>query len=339
MVMNIAGTTTQVLILEDTSQVGAARRCAQQLAERLSFNEEDAGRVAILATELASNVLKHAERGVLHLRAIQGRSVPGVELIAIDKGAGFDWSSCLTDGYSTRGTQGIGLGAVSRMADIVDAYADKRGAVVMARIYPGRSERGEDIRLGVSSHAVEGETECGDAWGVAIDGERLSAVVIDGLGHGDAAAQAALAGAQAFAADPFGLPVPLMTSVHQSMVGSRGGAVAIAQFDAKRDQLHFAGVGNISASIQAAESSRGLVSHPGIVGMQFRKAHNLDYDKVAGKLLIMHSDGLQSRWRLNEYPGLWQRHPSVIAAVLYRDFCRGRDDVTVLVAALELGHA
>ncbi|SAK57010.1 hypothetical protein AWB76_02388 [Caballeronia temeraria] len=46
----------------------------------------------------------------------------------------------------------------------------------------------------------------------------------------------------------------------------------------------------------------------------------------------MHSDGLNTRWELSRYPGLSMRHPSLIAAVLYRDHARGDDDVTVLVA-------
>ena len=48
-------------------------------------------------------------------------------------------------------------------------------------------------------------------------------------------------------------------------------------------------------------------------------------------LVILASDGLSTSWTLDDYPGLSQRHPSLIAGVLYRDFSRGRDDVTVLV--------
>ena len=52
----------------------------------------------------------------------------------------------------------------------------------------------------------------------------------------------------------------------------------------------------------------------------------------AGAMLIMQSDGLASRWDLEQYPGLIGCHPALIAAVLYRDYTRGRDDVAVLVA-------
>ncbi len=81
-----------------------------------------------------------------------------------------------------------------------------------------------------------------------------------------------------------------------------------------------------------------MPSLPGIVGGQYRKAQVFDYADVTGNLLILYSDGLQSRWNLQEYPGLVHRHPAVIATVLHRDFCRGRDDVTVLVIDLEPDH-
>jgi len=50
-------------------------------------------------------------------------------------------------------------------------------------------------------------------------------------------------------------------------------------------------------------------------------------------VLIQHTDGLGTHWDVDRYPGLLGRSPSLIAAVLYRDFNRGRDDVTVLVAS------
>jgi hypothetical protein len=112
----------------------------------------------------------------------------------------------------------------------------------------------------------------------------------------------------------------------------------VAQFDGASDTLRFVGIGNIGAMLIGGEKPRGLVSHPGIVGLQFRKAQPFDFPQAGGQLLIMYSDGLQSRWDLREYQGLAFRHPGVIAAVLHRDFCRGRDDVTVLVIALEVSN-
>jgi anti-sigma regulatory factor (Ser/Thr protein kinase) len=335
--MNIAGTLTQILAIEDSSQVGHARRTAQQLAQQHGFDATDAGRVALVATELASNLLKHAARGELHLRALPDAAGAGVEILAVDRAQGFDVQACLTDGFSTGGTQGIGLGAIARQAEVFDVYADSRGAVVLTRFY-SRQNKVRDRRIGISQHSLHHHPACGDVWHLAFDGSRISALVIDGLGHGEEAERAARAGEKTFALTPFTSPTLLLEDIHQAMIGTRGGALAIAQFDGDSDTLRFVGIGNIGASLIAPDKSRGLASHPGIVGGQYRKAQPFDYAQVNGQLLIMYSDGLQSRWNLQDYPGLVHRHPAVIAAILHRDFCRGRDDVTVLVIALEQAH-
>ncbi|MGH8417627.1 MAG: ATP-binding protein [Pseudomonas sp.] len=324
---------TQVLAIEDTSQVGHARRIAQRLAEQLAFDATDSGRVALVVTELASNILKHASNGELHLRALPG-AVAGLEVIAIDRGQGFDLHDCMADGFSTRGTQGIGLGSILRQAQVFDVHTDNRGTVLLTRFYP-RLASVKDLRLGVSQHSLHNDPACGDAWEVAIQGRQLSILMIDGLGHGPDAEEAAKAGAFAFNRDPFGDPGLLLDDIHREMHGTRGGAVAVAQFDAAQDQLRFIGIGNIGATLIGEEKTRGLASHPGIVGLQYRKIPAVGYPQCAGQLLIMYSDGLQSRWNLRDYPGLMYRHPAIIAAVLHRDYCRGRDDVTVLVTALE----
>ena len=335
--MNIGSSMTLVLAIEDSSQIGHARRTAQQLAEKHGFDPGDAGRVALVATELASNILKHANRGELHLRVLPRANGAGIEMLAVDRANGFDLQACLTDGFSTGGTQGIGLGAVSRQAEVFDAYADSRGAVLLTRLYP-RQDKAADLRIGISQHSLHNDPACGDIWHLAVDGPRTSVLVIDGLGHGEEAERAARAGEKAFAIAPFAAPVLALEDIHQAMIGTRGGAVAIAQIDTAFDTLKFIGIGNIGASLVAADKSRGIASHPGIVGGQYRKAQAFDYAQINGQLLIMYSDGLQSRWNLADYPGLVHCHPAVIAAVLHRDFCRGRDDVTVLVIALEAAH-
>lgn len=64
-----------------------------------------------------------------------------------------------------------------------------------------------------------------------------------------------------------------------------------------------------------------------------RRRQAFTYPWSPDAVVVLHSDGLRTRWRLDAYPGLARRHPSLIAGVLYRDFARRRDDVTVLVVA------
>lgn len=328
------GRLTTIIAIEEASQIGQARRAAAQVAASCGFDDTDAGRVALVATELATNVLKHAKGGEMHISAVPGEGARGVEVIAVDRGPGFNLADCLPDGYSTGGTRGEGLGAVRRQADLMDIYADQRGAVVLARVYPKGFSRA-DIAFGAVQQALHGEAVSGDGWGMALRGDAACVVMVDGLGHGPAANDAAEACLRAWEPEACAEPVELMASIHTGMAGTRGGAVAVARFEGATGNVRFAGIGNIAGSLQSAEGSRGLASHPGIVGVQARRAQPFDFPQSAGRLLLLHSDGLQSRWSLRDYPGLVNRHPAVVAALLYRDFTRGRDDVTVF--AIRLG--
>lgn len=336
--LNLHSQLTQVLSVEDVSQVGHARRTVQRLAEEAGFDETDCGRVALVVTELASNIIKHAQSGELHVRALPGDvsgAAAGVEILAIDRGKGFDVQNCMTDGFSTRGTQGIGLGSVLRQAQVFDVHSDPRGSVLLARFYP-RKASFKDLRMGITQHSLHDDPACGDVWEVAIKGQQVSIMMIDGLGHGPEAEDAGMAGARAFIRNPFADPGVLLDDLHFDMRGSRGGAAALAQFDGASGRLRFVGIGNIGATLIGDEKTRGIPSHPGIVGLQYRKVAPMDYADCTGQLLILFSDGLQSRWNLRDYPGLMYRHPAIIAAVLHRDYSRGRDDVTVLAMALEM---
>lgn len=333
MELTFVGSTTRIVVLEEPTQVGQARRVAQQAAVEAGFDDTDSGRVALVATELATNVLKHAKSGAVHVAVVPGDGARGVEVVAIDRGPGFNLAECLADGFSTGGTRGEGLGAVSRQADVMDMYADARGSVVMARIYPKGFARA-DLAFGATQQAMEGEPVCGDAWAMAVRGAKRSFLVVDGLGHGLPAHEAAQAGIAAFTGQAFDEPVQLMSTLHGAMAGTRGGAVAIAQYDAEAGSLRYAGIGNIAGSLATLDGSRGLASHPGIVGVQTRRAQPFDFPGVGGKLMLMWSDGLMSRWNVRDYPGLASRHPAVVTALLHRDFNRGRDDVTILAARL-----
>ena len=247
-----------------------------------------------------------------------------------------DVQRCLTDGYSTAGTLGHGLGAVRRLSADFDIYSHPdRGTVVYSRVAAKDREapREDDhCRWAAFSIPAPGEIECGDAWSVAQDHLALSAVVVDGLGHGPIAATAAAQAMAVFDQAPFVAPGAYLHQAHESMRSTRGAAAAVARIDFERRMLTYAGVGNISGIIMAANAKgRALPSHNGTIGVQVRKVQEFEFPLPDGALLIMHSDGLQTRWDLANYPGLLARAPAVIAAVLYRDFKRGRDDATVLV--------
>jgi anti-sigma regulatory factor (Ser/Thr protein kinase) len=332
--VTFAGEPTLVLPVEDSSQIGHARRVALKEATRAGFDETDAARVALIATELATNVLKHARTGEIHVAVVPGVGTRGVEVIAVDRGPGFNLADGLTDGYSTGGTRGEGLGAVKRAADVLDVYADHRGSVLLTRTYPKGFGRA-DVRFGASYHPLHTEAVSGDGWAMSLGDDAYAVMVIDGLGHGPLAHAAARSGTEAWLAEPGAEPSDALAAMDAAMRGTRGGAAATARYDRKADTLRYAGIGNIAGILLDLETSRGLASHPGIVGMQARRSRPFEFSPAHGRLLILHSDGLQSRWNLRDYPGLATRHPAVVTALLHRDFSRGRDDTAVFAIRLE----
>lgn len=312
-------------VIDDSSKIGEARRAAQTLAN-FEFDAETAGKVAIAASELATNLHRHAGGGELLLQTLGADENATVEILAIDRGPGMtDVARCMSDGYSTGGTSGTGLGAVRRLADDFDVYSmPGEGTVVMARF--GGIGR---LRYGAISIALEGEIDCGDGWSIQQAPDGLSVFVVDGLGHGTFAAEAARAGIDAFCAHPAATPREVMTRANAAMSRTRGGAAACARIAGER--VSYAGVGNISAVIVSPEKSQGLVSHNGTLGIHKRPSQQFEYARAPGALLIMHSDGVSARWELKTKPELLARHPAIVAATIYRDHGRGRDDATVVV--------
>jgi anti-sigma regulatory factor (Ser/Thr protein kinase) len=326
----------QSVPVSEPSQPSAARLAAKGAAERASFDEEDSYRAALIASELATNLVKHATGGELLIRSVRKEVHREVEIISIDRGPGMaDVSRSLADGHSTAGTSGNGLGAVHRLADEFDIYSQPgRGTVVFARLYAGRRAPASEsmLEFGGVSVAKTGETICGDAWQVYSHSESSIALLADGLGHGLKAGEAAGAAIATVDRRKEVNLVEFLRTMHVGMKHTRGAAVAIAEILPRRRIFKFAGVGNISAAVTLSGLTRHAVSLNGTLGHEARAFREFSYPWDRDAILVMYSDGLGSHWSLDKYPGLRQRLPTVIAAVLYRDFSRQRDDVTVLIA-------
>jgi len=331
--------------ITEASQVAAVRRVALQVAHQTGLSETETGTLALVVTEAATNLVKHAQGGQMLLRALDETEGPGVELLALDTGPGMAHvQQCLQDGYSTAGSPGTGLGAITRLATQWDLYSvPGHGTALLARVVHrgGYTRAGgaphritpESLAVGVVCVPYPGETVCGDAWMLVQQAGRCLLLVADGLGHGPAAADAAHAVVRACREHCTRTPEELLAVAHTAAQGTRGAAVGIAEIDVATQRLRFAGVGNIAGVVWTATGSRGLASHNGIVGHDMRRIQAFTSPWSPDAVVVLHSDGLQTRWRLDAYPGLARRHPGLMAGVLYRDFTRERDDVTVLAVA------
>jgi anti-sigma regulatory factor (Ser/Thr protein kinase) len=319
----------------ESSQPAAARRAAVSLAQDAGLDESVVGHVALVVTELATNLVKHAKGGELLLRRLGAEGTEGLEVLSLDKGPGMsNVALSLGDGYSTAGSPGTGLGAVQRIAGEFDLYSQPgKGTVAVARILVSRRTTSPYAQaVGVVRQAKPGEAVCGDNWIVRWFADGWVCAVADGLGHGVTAADAASAIMEAVRRAPTRLsPVELVEASHLAARHTRGAALGIAVLDEAGSVVRFAGVGNIAAVILNGPQRRHLVSYNGIIGHDYRKISEFSYPWSPQSVLVVHSDGIATHWDFDRYPGLLARHPSLIAAVLYRDHVRGRDDATVVV--------
>lgn len=323
------------IAITEPSQVGEARRAALALANRLGFEETARGKVGIVVTEVATNLVQHTDGGVLLLRAIEHQKTFGIEILSLDKGPGMvNVDECLQDGFSTTGTLGNGLGAIYRLSDFFEIYSlTDKGTALLIHIWSAPGSRLPEINLEIGAICLpkQGENVSGDTWVHQVNGDRHLFLVADGLGHGSAAALAASEAVRVFQENDDRSPQAIIEAAHQVLRSTRGAALAIAAIDLAHQSVHFAGIGNIAASVYSPTQHHHMVSHNGTVGHEVRKIQEFIYPWYANSLLIMHSDGLSTKWNLDRYIGLPQKHPSLIAGILYRDFYRGRDDVTIVV--------
>ncbi len=321
--------------LDEASAVGMVRRSAVHTVRTLGYGEARVAEVALATTELATNTVVHATAGQALLRVRRHENDSSLELVLVDAGPGMDdVVDAMRDGMSTGGTLGIGLGAVARLANRLDIHSDpRRGSITVATFR--RDVHTIDTAPDVDgiTRPIGGEDICGDAWAVFRAADRLTVMVADGLGHGVLAADASRLAVERFADDPWLGPADVLRQVHSSLGATRGAAVSMFDIDLARRTLVFAGVGNVVGRlIGSAERSTGLAAQPGIVGHQMREVRAVTTPIERGDLVVLHTDGLTSKWDLWMHRGARGRSCDLVAALLLRDAGLRQDDAAVVVA-------
>lgn len=326
---------TRRIPVTEESQVGEARRLVVQICQKQGNDETFIGRAAIVATEMARNLVLHGGGGEMLLRTIPMERVAGIELISIDRGPGMKHvQECLRDGYSTAGTAGAGLGSIQRLSSKFDLFApEKQGTALMSLLLPENSSPPEKgYAVGAVSVADAREQVCGDGWDILQEGDLLRLIVADGLGHGPFAQEASREAIAIFRANPTEPPAKLLSRIDLALQKTRGAAATLVSITVGSGHANIAGVGNVAVRLTQGEKLKNVMADNGTLGTGVRRITENLLQLPPRALILLHSDGVSSGWDLNSYPGLTSRHPALIAAVIYRDHKRTRDDVTVVVA-------
>ncbi|MFI9255182.1 SpoIIE family protein phosphatase [Streptomyces sp. NPDC053069] len=338
--------------VHDSTRVRDVRVAAEAASLLAGLDPHRTAVAALVATELATNLLKHAGGGRMVIGVVdrlrEETRTAAVQLTALDHGPGIhDVNAAIRDGYTTSDASlGAGLGTCLRISSAFDLHSTHRGTVAVAHIdqEPGttRSAKGRQGPTAGGINVPLGQAEdSGDAWSCIRSQARLTLMLADGLGHGAKAAHASSAAVDGLRRAAHLQPAEILRQMHSALRPTRGAAVAVAQLDTDSSELTFAGVGNIGARLYTSGSWEHLVSHPGIVGAQFPATVPVQRRSwQRGSLLVLHSDGLPSRWAPPDDPDLLTHDPAVVAATILRDANSPaspvRDDTSVAVLTSEL---
>jgi anti-sigma regulatory factor (Ser/Thr protein kinase)/serine/threonine protein phosphatase PrpC len=326
----------QTLVIAHASDVAEARRLARELALRLGFGAAEGEEIALVLSELASNLVRHAGGGTLHLRPLKEGGRPGLEIESVDRGPGIaNVEEALRDGFSTAGGLGYGLGVVNRLTDRLDIRSRPRqGTQVLCRRYARPDEKGVDrcpLAFGAATRAHPLMGVNGDAFVIKRWGESALAGVIDGLGHGQFAHRAAEAARQ-YVENHYDRPLAdILRGANRACRATRGVVMALARFDWAVGKLTFASIGNVEARVTGSREPMNLLVRRGVVGGSAPPPAVTEHPWRAGYLMVLHSDGLTTRWRWEDYPGLALQPAPAVAQGLLWALAKEGDDATVVV--------
>jgi anti-sigma regulatory factor (Ser/Thr protein kinase)/serine/threonine protein phosphatase PrpC len=326
----------QKVEVRHNSNVSTARLAARTLAESIGFDPKACEEIALATTELATNLIKHAQGGELVLSPITDCERTGLQITSIDSGPGIaDVELALADRFSTTGTRGTGLGAVNRLMDILDITSEQgRGTRIVCSRWVRRKTAGKrhcPLVIGVATQPRQNGADNGDAFVVKHWDESVLVGVIDGLGHGPFALRAAQAARQ-YVESHFDRPLEqIFRGAGTACRATRGVVMALARFDWGESRLLFASIGNIEARVFPSSEPFRFVTRRGVIGINAPNAVVTEHSWPQDHMLVLHSDGLRTHWGWKDFPGVAEQPAQALSQEFLRRLAREEDDATVIV--------
>lgn len=325
--------------IEDRSFVSYLKREIHSQLIKGNFSEMQVGEIDIIVSELSSNLIKHAGSGEILYRINHVNEESVFEILSIDKGPGMsDPGKMVKDGVSTTQTLGHGLGAIKRLSSLFQLYSIPGWGTILYSMRNTKESgfsRKPDLDLDIRALCVNKPREivCGDGYRIRKTEREVRIFFGDGLGHGENAKEAVDRAGDFFLECEENNPVDIIRQMHDKVRRTRGLVGTIAIFDKTENSWRFCGVGNILTRMYNGVQHKNYMSYNGTIGLNLPHSMN-SFQLMAEKNqhLIMCSDGIQSRWDPNKYSAVYKYDTTILAAAIYKDFNRGTDDASVLVA-------
>lgn len=332
------------LLLDQAINSGASqvlvRSKLRAVSRRMGFTDTARERIELIANELITNQVKHAGgHGLMQVWEVAGAH-PALDIFALDFGPGIpNLPAAMSDGYTTAGTMGKGLGAVARLAAESGFYtmpagmaedAPWHGLAVWARIYVKNKPPPQPVQTGMFLRAYQDAAFNGDAIFQHVGRHSARWLHCDGLGHGQPAAEALTA-----AVGVLDSVTPLdgiLDRLSKRIRGGRGAVAVAAEVDVAAQKVRLCGVGDMAAYLICNGDRRTVNFSPGVLGHEHRNCEHVELAFPPQALLLTASDGLRRNWGLEHFPSLWRVHPQLIAFLLGNTITRNNDDKSIFVA-------
>jgi len=326
----------QTIEVRHETDVGVARRAVKMLASELGFDPIATEEITLAVIELATNLLKYARDGRLVLKSLDQFSRVGIEVLAEDSGPGIiDVEHALTDGFSTSGSRGVGLGAVNRLMDEFDIQSRRgEGTRIVCRKWRRDYSAGLEncpMEFGVATRARTFGMVNGDAFVIKPWDASVLVGVIDGLGHGHFAHRAAQTARQ-YVESHFDQPLDqVFRGTARACRATRGVVMALVRFDCAADRVQIASVGNIELRVMPPSAAPRFMVRRGVVGLNAVAPLVAEGAWNRDAIMVIHSDGLRTHWSASDFPELSSQSASAAAETLLQALARDQDDATVIV--------
>ena len=318
------------------ADIALARQSALQVAIDHHLDEGAHGRIAVIATEIATcliNTRTHARMLIGCHAADEGAQM---EILGLDSSAGTpDLHRQMRDQERTS-AEASALVLVRRLSSDFSVFSRAgQGNIILSRAWsPSNARPVSASPFARFSHAgisltSPSESLSSNGWRIFIGHGTADVIVADAHCLGSKGAEAAAVVTHSFQSSRF-WPSDRLMHAHARMRDTCGASVAALSADSVSGSVVFAGVGDLSARIVSVEGDQVLASIPGRLGGDPVTPVNQTYHWPRDSIIVLHSRGLKPGWSFRGTEALLKCDPAVIAAWLLRDF-RDRHDVVVVV--------
>ncbi len=179
------------------------------------------------------------------------------------------------------------------------------------------------VRWSLAVRPLPSQLRCGDAGVVIVTSSFVTAALVDGLGHGDLAAEVAEQAVDVVRAEATLAPEALLRALDAALAGGRGAVASVVRIEG--GVATFAGIGNVGLTF-AGRRPFAPITVPGILGRRLRKVRSFSHELSPGDRLVMTTDGMASHIDL----AAAREEPEALAGALLARWARPTDDAGCL---------